>query len=89
MTEINGRPLEAEFTVFSDDTLREVANRFAQAEKDTATVVDRVSTAAVGQIAVRDLLEGRLRNIQSERDRERMLLTAGGNRPGRWPVGLR
>ncbi len=60
--------------VYAEDTLREVANRFAVSGHDRALVVERGDGAtAVGEIALRDLLEGRLRDHNEEHHRERLL----------------
>jgi hypothetical protein len=65
--------------VYADETLREVANRFAVAGIDRALVVGRCDTQiAVGEIALSDLLTARLRDHHEEHHRERLLRPAPG-----------
>jgi CIC family chloride channel protein len=60
--------------VYAEDTLREVATRFAVTGVDCAVVVHRADPEMpVGEIALRDLLEARLRDHREEHHRERLL----------------
>ena len=69
------RPLaHAEPPVHAEDTLREVANRFAVSGLDRALVFERTDgDTAIGEIVLRDLLEARLRDHKEEHHRERLL----------------
>jgi H+/Cl- antiporter ClcA len=61
-------------TAFPDETLRQLARRFAAEHVTTAVVVPRADpTRLVGLITVEDLLQGRLRDLLYERERERVL----------------
>jgi H+/Cl- antiporter ClcA len=74
-----GEPL----VVRADDTLREVASRFAEAAVGAAPVVDREHpTRLAGLVTVEQLLDGRLRDLAEEHHRERTL----GLRPARRAV---
>ncbi|GAA2876290.1 chloride channel protein [Pseudonocardia halophobica] len=60
--------------VHADDTLREIASRFARHGITAAPVVDRADPARlVGLVTVDHLLDGRLRDLAEEHDRERPL----------------
>lgn len=60
--------------VYAEDTLREVANRFAVTGLDRTAVVSRDDPArSIGEITLRDLLEARLRDHREEHHRERLL----------------
>jgi CIC family chloride channel protein len=60
--------------VHADDTLREVASRFARHAVTAAPVVDRGDPARLlGLVTVDHLLDGRLRDLAEEHDRERPL----------------
>lgn len=60
--------------VHADDTLREIASRFARHGITAAPVVDRADPAClVGLVTVDHLLDGRLRDLAEEHDRERPL----------------
>jgi CBS domain containing-hemolysin-like protein len=66
--------LPAALTAFPDETLRHLARRFASEHVTTAVVVSRADPSQiVGLITVEDLLQGRLRDLVYERDRERVL----------------
>jgi hypothetical protein len=59
---------------FRDETLRHLARRFASEHVTTAVVVSRADPSQiVGLITVEDLLQGRLRDLLYERERERVL----------------
>jgi chloride channel protein, CIC family len=61
-------------TAFPDETLRQLARRFAAEHVTTAVVVPRADPSQiVGLITVEDLLQGRLRDLLYERERERVL----------------
>jgi CIC family chloride channel protein len=61
-------------TAFPDETLRQLARRFASEHVTTAVVVSRADpTQIVGLITVEDLLQGHLRDLLYERHRERVL----------------
>jgi H+/Cl- antiporter ClcA/predicted transcriptional regulator len=61
-------------TTFPDETLRQLARRFASEHLTTAVVVSRADpTRIVGLITVEDLLQGHLRDLLYERHRERVL----------------
>jgi H+/Cl- antiporter ClcA/CBS domain-containing protein len=60
--------------VHADDTLREIASRFARHGITAAPVVERTDpTRLVGLVTVDHLLDGRLRDLAEEHDRERPL----------------
>lgn len=59
--------------VHQDDTLRTVANLFAERHITSAPVVDRHSAAVLGLITIDQLLDGRLKDLAEEHDRERPL----------------
>ncbi|MDR3416324.1 MAG: chloride channel protein [Nevskia sp.] len=59
---------------YPDETLREVANRMADRRVSSLPVVAREDTTRVlGLIVIEDLLQGRLKDLQEERDCERVL----------------
>jgi H+/Cl- antiporter ClcA len=59
---------------FPDETLRHLARRFASEHVTTAVVVSRADPSQiVGLITVEDLLQGHLRDLLYERERERVL----------------
>ena len=61
-------------TAYPDETLRALARRFAAEHVTTAVVVARADPKViVGLITVEDLLQGRLRDLLYERERERVL----------------
>ena len=63
--------------VYDQDTLREVANRFAVTGLDRAMVVRRSDPQdTVGEITVIDLLQARLRDHREEHHRERVFRPA-------------
>ncbi len=67
--------------VYADDTLRHVAYRFAEDRLDMAAVVERDDHGVViGIVETHHLLAGRLRDLQEDRDRERVLLAAAWRR---------
>jgi hypothetical protein len=60
--------------VHPDDTLRDVANLFAEHDVSAAPVVEREDPARLlGVFTLPQLLTGRLRDLQEERHRERLL----------------
>lgn len=66
--------LDESVTLFADQTLSEVAYEFAHHGVDRAPVVDRSDPhRLVGLITLSRLLEGRLRDLQEDRVRERPL----------------
>jgi chloride channel protein, CIC family len=82
LIDLNGRgeALAAEvaqppaLTTFPDETLRNLARRFASQGLTTAIVLSRADpTRIIGLITVEDLLQGRLRDLVYERHRERVL----------------
>jgi CBS domain-containing protein len=61
---------------YPDDTLREVANKFAAADVTSACVVDRADpTRVLGVITLAQLLHARRRDLHEEHHRERLLVT--------------
>ena len=57
-----------------DETLREIANRMAERRVSALPVVERGDAGALlGLIVIEDLLQGRLRDLQEERDCERVI----------------
>ena len=61
-------------TAFPDETLRHLARRFASEHVTTAVVLSRADpNQIVGLITVEDLLQGHLRDLLYERERERVL----------------
>ena len=61
-------------TVYSDSTLREVANEFARRGATVAAVVDRAAPGrAVGEITLDQLLHARREDLREEEHRERPL----------------
>jgi chloride channel protein, CIC family len=61
-------------TAFPDETLRQLARRFAREHITTAVVLSRAAPSRVlGLITVEDLLQGRLRDLIYEHERERVL----------------
>jgi len=59
---------------YPDETLREIANRMAERRVSALPVVERGNDDAVlGIIVIEDLLQGRLKDLQEERDSERVL----------------
>ncbi|MGZ4274233.1 MAG: CBS domain-containing protein, partial [Solirubrobacteraceae bacterium] len=64
----------AAVTAFPDETLRQLARRFAREHLTTAVVLSRADPSRiVGLITVEDLLQGHLRDLLYERKRERVL----------------
>jgi chloride channel protein, CIC family len=64
----------AALTAFPDETLRQLARRFAREHVTTAVVLSRADPSRiVGLITVEDLLQGRLRDLLYEHERERVL----------------
>jgi H+/Cl- antiporter ClcA len=64
----------AALTAFPDETLRQLARRFAREHLTTAVVLSRADPSQiVGLITVEDLLQGHLRDLLYERQRERVL----------------
>jgi chloride channel protein, CIC family len=61
-------------TAHPDETLRELARRLADEQATSALVVEREDSERVlGHITSDDLLQGHLRDLVNERDRERIL----------------
>jgi CBS domain-containing protein len=79
LTEVDGRLVSDVMvadpvTVHGDQTLREVAYLFAESGVTRAPVVDEDDpTRLVGLVTLTQLLAGRLRDLQEERDTERVL----------------
>ncbi len=74
--------LSSPLTVHPEDTLREVAQRFAERSIGCAPVIERdVPDRVLGLVSVEDLLHARLRDVQEERRRERVLRA--------WPMRIR
>jgi CBS domain-containing protein len=66
--------LRSPLTVHPQDTLREVAQRFAQHSLGSAAVVEREQPdRLLGLVTVENLLQARLRDIHEEHRRERVL----------------
>ncbi|MGH3855199.1 MAG: chloride channel protein [Pseudonocardiaceae bacterium] len=57
--------------VHPDDTLRTVANLFAERHITSCPVVDRQTAAILGLMTVDQVLDGRLKDLAEEHDRER------------------
>ncbi|HEY1624699.1 MAG TPA: chloride channel protein [Streptosporangiaceae bacterium] len=76
---------EARMSVYSDDTLRQVANAFARNDRTRAAVIDRADPArVVGEITLGQLLHARRRDVLEDEHRERLLrLRRRGHRVGR------
>jgi chloride channel protein, CIC family len=61
-------------TAFPDEPLRVVVNRMAETGRTVLPVVSRDNARQlVGLIALRDLLKARVRHLEEERRRERIL----------------
>jgi CBS domain-containing protein len=82
LLDLNGRAAEpsaeaalpTRLTAYPDETLRELARRFASSHLTTALVVSRDDpTVVVGLITVEDLLQAHLKDLIYERHRERVL----------------
>jgi H+/Cl- antiporter ClcA len=82
LIDLNGRgslaardaALPVQLTTYPDETLRSLARRFASEHVTTAVVLLRSEPAQIaGLITVEDLLQGHLRDLLYERDRERFL----------------
>jgi chloride channel protein, CIC family len=71
----------ARVVVYSDSTLREVANAFAQHEVTRAPVVDRRTQRLLGEISLAQLLHARRRDIDEDSRRERLLFSGAAGRP--------
>jgi CBS domain-containing protein len=66
--------LPSPLTVHPQDTLREVAQRFAEHSLSSAPVVERgAPDRLLGFVTVEDLLQARLRDVHEEHRRERVL----------------
>jgi H+/Cl- antiporter ClcA/CBS domain-containing protein len=80
---VNTAPIVA----FDDEPLRAAVSRMAQTGVTRMPVVDRrARTKLLGMVSLNDMLEARMRDVQEERDRERVLrlrLFFGGSRPER------
>ncbi len=75
-----GTTASGRLSVSCDETLRRVANRFATAGTDAATVVDpRDPGRPIGTIMLADLLEARLRDHREEHERARLLAPRSRN----------
>jgi len=57
----------------ADEPLRAVVVRMAETGLTRMPVVDRESGELAGMVSLADLLRGRLRSLNEERDRERVL----------------
>ncbi|MGA8034565.1 MAG: chloride channel protein [Candidatus Acidiferrales bacterium] len=62
------------YYAFDDETSRSVAERMATTGLDELLVVDRDSKKVCGKVGLRELLSGRRRSIERERDRVRVFL---------------
>ncbi len=60
-------------TAFPDEPLRLVVMRMAETSLTRLPVVDGESGRLLGMVSLQDLLGARVRNLQEERDRERVL----------------
>lgn len=81
---VEGLLVAAPLLVRADDTLREVASRFAQAGVSAAPVLDREDpTRLAGLVTAEHLLDGRLRDLAEEHHRDRPL------GPRQWPSSAR
>jgi CBS domain-containing protein len=72
------RPLAAvvrePITAYGDEPLRIVVNRMAETGRTDLPVVDRANTRKLtGRITLRDMLKARVRHLEEERRRERVL----------------
>ncbi|MGH3673036.1 MAG: chloride channel protein, partial [Pseudonocardiaceae bacterium] len=72
--------------VHPDDTLRTAVNLFAERHITSAPVVDRQNATMLGLITIDQLLDGRLKDLAEEHDRERPLTQ---KREDRTPGSLR
>lgn len=73
-TVINEIAIPQSVVAYPDETLREVANRMADRRVSAMPVVNRQNQARIaGLIVIEDLLQGRLKDLQEERDCERIL----------------
>jgi H+/Cl- antiporter ClcA len=70
----DARPVEDAPIVFADDTLRHVANVMAASRRTELSVVERaLPDVPVGTVELEQLLAGRLRDLDEERHRTRVL----------------
>jgi CBS domain-containing protein len=70
-------------TAHPDETLLVVVNRMALSGQTQLPVVDpKDSNKLVGMVSLRDLLHARVRNLEEERNRERILRLRRLFRPG-------
>ena len=65
--------LRTPVVVYTDEPLRLVVSRMAETSLTRLPVVDRESGELAGMISLRDLLLARVRNLNEERQRERVL----------------
>jgi len=63
-------------TAYPDEPLRVIVHRMAETGLTRFPVVERGSYRLLGLVALDDLLKARVRNLDSERRRERMLRIA-------------
>ena len=73
-TVVNDIAVTSTVVAYPDETLREIANRMAERRVSALPVVAREDEQQViGVIVIEDLLQGRLKDLQEERDYERVL----------------
>jgi CIC family chloride channel protein len=73
--------------VFADDTLRHVAYVMAESKRTELPVAERsLPEVPIGTVRLEQLLEGRLRDLDEERHRTRVLRPLELLRPGREPA---
>jgi H+/Cl- antiporter ClcA len=65
--------LRSPIVVFPDEPLRVVVYRMAETGLTRFPVVDNVTRKVIGMISLNDLLKARVRNLEAERRRERVL----------------
>jgi CBS domain-containing protein len=68
-----GEVLREPVVAYADEPLRAVVQRMAETGRTRMPVVDRDAGQLAGMVSLRDLLTGRVRNLQEERRRERVL----------------
>jgi H+/Cl- antiporter ClcA len=65
--------LRTPVVAYTDEPLRQVVSRMAETSLTRLPVVDRGTGELAGMISLRDLLMARVRNLNEERERERVL----------------
>jgi CIC family chloride channel protein len=77
--------LAPRLVTYPDETLRELARRFASEHLTTGVVLDRSDPSRiVGLVTVEHLLQAHLRGLPHERHRERCLQPRRAYRATRW-----